>query len=308
MTISLNTDQYHLQNKLNISTSRMRDYADMSIDDIIEAEAESGNTVAKDYGRKLFGNVDELIETFQLDNPTNKYNIISQMSGEQKEKVLELLDSEDLVVGMNFFTQDKLEQMLSKVSTEETANMAIEAFPLVQIIKMLPEDQLEQFFMSSDVRKESVTQQLRNMDPEMLIQMAESITGEPSNQSGASELVGQISALPDKQYKEIMASMDPEVQQAIILQMANEDQSVLLHFNNQSYIDMVGQLQKPDMVKSMIALNSESLQVMTKQLPDDLFSIVATQVDTKELAKLLINRCPDLLEKFTSMANASTTH
>ena len=64
MTISLNTDQYYLQNQLNISTSRMRNYADMSIDDIIEAEAESGNTVAKDYGRKLFGNVDELIQTF----------------------------------------------------------------------------------------------------------------------------------------------------------------------------------------------------------------------------------------------------
>lgn len=308
MTISLNTDQYHLQTKLNISTSRMRDYADMSIDDIIEAEAESGNTVAKDYGRKLFGSVDELIETFQLDNPSNKYNIISQMSGEQKEKVLELLDSEDLVIGMNFFTQDKLEEMLSKVSTEETAGMAMEAFPLVQIIKMMPADQLEQFFMSSDVRKESVTQQLKNMDPEMLIQMAESITGEASNQTNAAQLVGQISALPDKQYKEIMASMDPEVQQTIIFQMANEDKNVLLQFNNEAYIDMVGQLQKPDMVKSMIALNPESLQIMTKQLPDDLFSIVATQIDTKELAQLLIDRCPDLLEKFTSMANASTTH
>jgi hypothetical protein len=308
MTISLNTDQYHIQNKLNISTSRMRDYADMSIDDIIEAEAESGNTLAKDYGRNLFGTVDELIESFQLENPSNKYNIISQMSGEQKEKVMELLDAEDMVIGMNFFTQDKLEDMLGKVSTAETANMALEAFPLAQVIKMMPEEELEQFFMSSDVRKEIVSQQLRDLEPDLLVQMAEGITGQPSQRSDVPNLIGQITTLPDKQFKETMASIDPDVQQAIIYQMANEDMSVMLNFNNQAYIDMVSQLQKPDMVKSMVALSTDSLQAMTKQLPEDLFAIVATQVETKDFAKLLIDRCPDLLEKITSMANSSTSH
>ena len=308
MTISLNTDQYYLQNQLNISTSRMRNYADMSIDDIIEAEAESGNTVAKDYGRKLFGNVDELIQTFQLDDPTNKYNIINQMSAEQRNKVLDLLDAEDMVIGLNFFTQEKLEQMLGKVSVAESANVAIEAFPMEQLIKMIPEEELEQFFMSSEVRKNDVTAQLSNLDPELLIQMTEGMTGQAADSNDVSKLLAQISSLPDKQFKETMASMEPEIQQNIIFQMANEDKDTLLNFSNQTFTNMVNKLQKPDMVKSMIALDSDSLQIMTKQLPEDLFSIVATQVDTKQLAKLLIDRCPDVLEKFTSMANSSTTH
>lgn len=308
MTISLNTDQYYLQNQLNISTSRMRNYADMSIDDIIEAEAENGNTVAKDYGRKLFGNVDELIQTFQLDDPTNKYNIINQMSAEQRNKVLDLLDAEDMVIGLNFFTQEKLEQMLGKVSVAESANVAIEAFPMEQLIKMIPEEELEQFFMSSEVRKNDVTAQLSNLDPELLIQMTEGMTGQAADSNDVSKLLAQISSLPDKQFKETMASMEPEIQQNIIFQMANEDKDTLLNFSNQTFTNMVSKLQKPDMVKSMIALDSESLQIMTKQLPEDLFSIVATQVDTKQLAKLLIDRCPDVLEKFTSMANSSTTH
>lgn len=308
MTISLNTDQYYLQNQLNISTSRMRNYADMSIDDIIEAEAESGNTVAKDYGRKLFGNVDELIQTFQLDDPTNKYNIINQMSAEQRNKVLDLLDAEDMVIGLNFFTQEKLEQMLGKVSVAESANVAIEAFPMEQLIKMIPEEELEQFFMSSEVRKNDVTAQLSNLDPELLIQMTEGMTGQAADSNDVSKLLAQISSLPDKQFKETMASMEPEIQQNIIFQMVNEDKDTLLNFSNQTFTNMVSKLQKPDMVKSMIALDSDSLQIMTKQLPEDLFSIVATQVDTKQLAKLLIDRCPDVLEKFTSMANSSTTH
>lgn len=308
MTISLNTDQYHLMTKLNITTSRMHDYADRSVDEIIDAEAENGNTLAKDYGRKLFGNPDELIETFQLADPTNKYNIINQMSAEQREKVLELLDSEDMVIGLNFFTQEKLAQMLGKVSVAESASVALEAFPLSQIIAMMPEEEMESFFMSSDIPKESLTAQLRNVRPELLIQMTEGMTGQAADQGDVSKLIAQLSALPDSQFKETMTTLDPDVQQSIVFQMANDDKNVLLHFSNQSYTDMVSDLQKPDMVKSMIALDTESLQRMTKQLPEDLFSIVATQVDTKEFAKLLIDRCPDLLEKFASMANSSTTH
>lgn len=308
MAITLNTDQYHMMTKLNITTSRMSQYSDKSVDEIIETEAENGNTVAKDYGRRLFGSVDELIETFKLAEPTNKYNILQQMSGEQRDKVLELLDAEDMVLGLNFFTQDKLVQMLGKVSISEAASVALEAFPLAQIIAMFPEEELEGFFMSSEIPKEAFTAQLKNLDPELLVQMTEGLTGQVADQSDASKLVAQIMALPDKQFKEFMASIDPEVQQNIVFGMASDDKNVLLHFSNQSYTDMVSQLQKPDMVKSMIALDGESLERMTKQLPEDLFSIVATQVDTKQFAKLLIDRCPDLLEKFTSMANASTTH
>ena len=286
----------------------MSDYADRSVNEIIEAEAENGNSVARDYGRKLFGNVDELIETFQLMDPSNKFNIINQMSGEQRDKVLELLDNEDLVIGLNFFTQEKLQQMLGKVSIAEAAGVALEAFPLSQIIKMMPEEEMEAFFMTSDMPKELFTIQLKNLDPNLLLQLAESITGEPADQSDASKLIAQISALPERQFKETMASLDIEIQQFIVYQMANDHKETLLGFSNEAYTNMVSKLQKPDMVKSMIALDSESLQIMTKQLPEDLFAIVATQVDTKDFAKLLIDRCPDLLEKFTSMANASTIH
>ena len=52
MAITLNTDDYHLKTQLNLSTSRWQGYADKSIDEVIEAEAESGNTLAKDNGRK----------------------------------------------------------------------------------------------------------------------------------------------------------------------------------------------------------------------------------------------------------------
>lgn len=308
MSIALNTDQYHLKTALNLSTSRWQGYADKSIDEIIEAEAESGNTLAKDYGRKLFGNADELINTFKLTEPSNKYNIINKLSSEQREKVLQMLDVEDMVIGLNFFTQDKLQEMLHYASIGENLNVALESFSLAQIIKMMPEEELEAFFMSDDLKKEVITAQLRNLEPDMLIQMAEGITGQAVDTKDISKVLSQLTSLPDKQFKETMATLDPEVQQSIILQMANEDMSVMLNFSPDSYIDMVSSQQKPDMVKSMVALNPESLQIMTRELPDDLFSIVAAQIDTKQLAEFLINKCPQVLEQFVSMGNSGSIH
>ncbi|MBR3889214.1 hypothetical protein IKJ53_01740 [bacterium] len=308
MAISLNTDQYHLQTKLNLSTSRMHDYANKSVDEIIEAEAKDGNTLAKDYGRKLFNNPDELIETFKLNEPANKYNIINKLPAEQREKVLQMLDPEDMVVGLNFFTQDKLEEMLHYASAAENINVALEAFSLKQIIKMMPEEELERFFMSDDLKKEVIVPQLRNLDPEMLIQMAEGITGQAVDSKDIQKVIAQLVSLPDKQFKETMATLDPEVQQSIIFQMANEDIGVMKNFSTESYIEMVSQQQKPDMVKSMIALNTDSLQIMTRELPDDLFSVVAAQIDTKQFARYLINKYPQVLEKFVSMGNSGSIH
>lgn len=308
MSIALNTDQYHLKTALNLSTSRWQGYADKSIDEIIEAEAESGNTLAKDYGRKLFGNADELINTFQLNEPANKYNIINKLSVEQREKVLQMLDVEDMVIGLNFFTQDKLQELLQYTSKGELFNVASEAFSLPQIIKMMPEEELEAFFMSDDLKKEVITAQLRNLEPDMLIQMAEGITGQAVDNKDITKVLSQLTSLPDKQFKETMATLDPEVQQSIILQMANEDISVMGSFSSDAYINMVSGQQKPDMVKSMVALNPESLQIMTRELPDDLFSIVAAQIDTKQLAQFLINKCPQVLEQFVAMGNSGSIH
>lgn len=297
MTVSLDSNIVYLKDRLNINTSRMNNYADKSVDDIIKEEAKQGNQVAAEYKRELFGNTDELIKGFKLDEPNNKYNIISQMTEEQQEKILPLLESEDLVLGLNFFTQDKILKMFEEVPSEEAVNVALGVFSLEQIIQMIPEEQLEKFFYSDDVEKDQVIKQLMQMPNEVLIQMVESITGEAAEKSDSIALIQAIANLPEKQYKETMANMDPVVQGQVVYQMAHDDKRILEIFDNSAYSEMLKRLQKPDIVKSMIGLEDESLRTMISELPKDLFSIVATQVDTKEFAKLLVSECPDLLEK-----------
>ena len=262
MTVSLDTNIVYLQDRLNINTTRMSNYANKSVDEIIKEEAQQGNQTAVDYKRQIFGNQDELINGFKLDDPNNKYNIIRSMSDEQQEKLLPLLESEDMVLGLGFFTQDQLLKLFNEVPSEEAVNVALEAFSLEQIILMLPQEQLEKFFFSDDVEKDQVIKQLQSMPPEILIQMVESITGEPAEVSDAMSLIQVISNLPEKQYKETMANMDPVVQSQVVFQMAHDDKKILEVFDNEAYTMMLQRLQKPDMVKSMIGLEDESLQKM----------------------------------------------
>ncbi len=300
MTVSLDSNVIYLQNRLNINTSRMNNYADKSVDEIISEEAKQGNQSAVEYKRELFGNADELINGFKLDDPNNKYNVIVAMNDEQQQKLLPMLESEDMVLGLNFFTEEKLLKMFNQVPPEDAVNVALGTFSLEQIVMMLPMEQLEKFFYNDDVEKEQVIKQLEKMPPEVLIQMIESITGEPADENDSMALIQSIAALPDDKYKETMANIDPNVQMQLVYQMAHDDKRILEVFDNSAYVGMLQRLQKPDIVKSMIGLSDESLRNMMTELPPDLFAIVATQVDTKELAKFLMEDCQNVLEKLGS--------
>ncbi len=297
MTVALDSNVVYLKDRLNINTSRMNNYAEKSVDEIIKEEAKQGNQTAVEYKRELFGNADELINGFKLDDPNNKYNVISAMNDEQQQKLLPMLESEDMVLGLNFFTEEKLLKMFNEVPPEDAVNVALGTFSLEQIVMMLPMEQLEKFFYKDEVEKEQVIKQLEKMPPEILIQMIESITGEPADETDSMALIQSIASLPDNQYKETMANIDPNVQMQLVYQMAHDDKRVLELFDNTAYIGMLQRLQKPDIVKSMIGLSDESLRNMMTELPPDLFAIVATQVDTKELAKFLMEDCQNVLEK-----------
>ena len=60
---------------------------------------------------------------------------------------------------------------------------------------------------------------------------------------------------------------------------------------------MLSHLMKPEMVKPMIMLNKESLVTMISELPPDLMSVVAAQIDPEDLAKFIQDGHMDLIEE-----------
>lgn len=298
--VAIDTNIYHLQNILNISNVRMRDYASKTVDEILEAEAAQGNTSAINYARKLYNSTDEIIELFRLFDPENKYTLINSMTWNEKEALLPLLEPEDMVLGMQFFTKDKILTLLQDIDPEEMVKLMLNTFDLEEIMLMMPEDELQNFFANKEVKKEDVAKVMKSLPPELMQQLMESLTGQPSFQVNSTDIINQITSLGDQDYEAIMASIDPNILRQIIFTMSEQDPRYLELFDNEVYTEMLKGLMKPDIIKPMIVLEKETLMEMMMEMDESYLSIVMVQVDTQMFAEYLMKDCQSLLEKIAT--------
>ena len=299
MAIVIDANMALFAERLHIPTSRMtQDYGLKTIDEIIEAEAAQGNTQAVQYAREMFNSPEKLAKIFRLANPENRFVLIQSMDTYTRMEVLPLLEKEDLVMGLYFFNQEKLLQMLMEVDIEELVNVVLDAFPKEQVIMMIPEEDLAKFFQSKDLDKYLIADELKNMPHEVMQSFLEGLTGQPYDKIEDPEgIINGIIEQPEDKFRDFMSSIDPDVQRQLVFQITKKDEKYFQIFGNNMYVDMLSTLMKNDMVPSMIQLEKDSLIKMVEELPADLMSIVAAQVDTKEFAKFLIEGHMEFLQK-----------
>ena len=286
MPVVLDTNMKLFAERMNISSSRMiQDYGLKTVDEIIEAEAAQGNTQAINYARELYNSPEKLIKVFKLNDVENKFVILHNMDESTREKILPLLDKEDIVMGLYFFTKDKLLEMLMDVDIEELVNVMINTFPLEEIVMMFTEDDLAQFFQHDELEKYDVIEQLKALPPEVMMKFVEGVTGQPSDETNPMDLINSIEQMPLDQYRDFMSAIDPDVQRQLTFQLTKQKPEYLQLFENKTYVDMLSTLMKQDMVKPMVFLEKETLIDMVSILPPDLLSIVTAQVDSKDFAE-----------------------
>lgn len=288
MTIVIDANMKLFADRMHISSSRMiRDYGLSSVDEIIEEEAKKGNTKAIDYARECYHSPEKLAKLFRLTDVENRYILIKHMDDCVREKLLPMLSDRDLVMGLYFFTQEKLLKMLLETDTLELLRVVLEAFPVEQIMAMYTEEDLAGFFLNQDLDKDLVTEQLALLPPEFMQRFIEGVTGMPAENTDPNQLIGDISSLPDDKFHKFMAGVDPFVQRQLVFQIASEEPETLALFGNEPYVNMLGSLLKPDMITPMVMLNKETLVGMISELPEDLMSIVAAQTGAVDFARFL---------------------
>jgi len=297
MAIVIDANMKLFADRMHISSTRMvEDYGLKTVDEIIEAEAEKGNQRAIKYAQEMYNSPAKLIKVFRLADVENRYVLLHKMDYFARLRVLPLLDQKDLVMGLYFFTQEKLLEMLQNVGMFELTNVVLEAFPLESIVSMFTEDDLAMFFQRDELEKKDVMEQLKSLPPDVMIKFIENVTGKAPEETNVSELFTNIENLPDDQFKDFMSMIDPDVQRQLTFQLAKEKTEYLQLFEPETYTNMLNTMIKADMVKPMIALEKDTLVKMLTILPDDLMSIVCAQVDTKKFAEFILMGHKDVLE------------
>ncbi len=297
LMIVLDTDLTTLLSKLNVSYTKMVEmYSMMSVEDIVEAEAAQGNQAAVEYATELFSNPDKLVEIFNLADPNNKFLILSTMTSDKLQKFLPLMEEEDLQQGLYFFTEDKLLAMLKELPPEQLVNTVMEMFSEEEVIRLMPNSELDNFLTSTDVDKGNILKHLQSIPPEYLAQMIEGVTGQECQDKSNFDMVKQIDKFNPLEFKDALYSMQSTQKQQLTLNLANQHPELYQLFSPEAYTNMIhAQKQKPELVKAMHVIEPEEKIKMVEELPNDLLSMVITQIDARDFADSLINKFPEVL-------------
>lgn len=285
--IKIDVNLKYLTDHYDISTQQLKMYRGKSIKEIMELEAKKGNEAASKFNLNLFTNPLEVLRLFQLMNPENRYQIISNLNYSDKIKLLAMLEKGEMLMGIKFFQKDKILQLLEKVDKKELFKVVMQKFSLEEFMKMIPEELQNKFFDSQKIKPEQILKGVQYLDPEKMARMIENVTGVAQKETDKDSLMDTLTNMKPEVLKTAVKSMEQEDKAFIMYKMVQEDPKVLQELKVQAYIIPLEQLNKNDLLESMIALKEDTLVEMLTELPDDLMAITATQLDPEKFAQML---------------------
>lgn len=297
MSLIVDSNLEYLQSVLHISKVTFEEkYANKSIDEIVEAEAAQGNQEAIKLAQQLTTNVNLVMELFDLADTNNKYMILREMSAQQLQVFLPEMEEKDLLQGLFFFTEDKLMKMLEELPSEQLVKTVFEMFSKEEIVQLLPEEQLDKFLTSTDIDKNKILKHMQSIPPEYVAQVLEQITGESHEGMDSIDLSKKFGALNPLEFKDAITAFQPTQKQQLVLSLGKEHEEWFQLFDANAYTKVINrEKQQPEVVKAMSVIEPEYIQNMISELPNDLLSIVITQIDTEKFADILMNQFPEIM-------------
>ena len=236
------------------------------------------------------------MELFDLADTQNKYMILRELTAQQLQVFLPEMEEKDLMQGLFFFTQDKLMKMLEDLPPEQLVNTVFEMFSRDEVVKFMPDEQLNKFLTSTEIDKNKILKHVQSIPEEYVAQVLEQITGESHDNLKSFDLAKKMGELNPLEFKEAVMSFQPTQKQQLVLSLGKEHEEWFQLFDADAYTKIINrEKQQPEVVKAMSVIEPEYIQNMIKELPNDLLSLVITQMDTEQFSEILMNEFPEVI-------------
>ncbi|MBQ8476326.1 hypothetical protein IJ531_04615, partial [bacterium] len=286
---------FTLLNKFfGIPLAKIPQYANKDLEEIMELEAQQGNTKAKNY-EKILSDPDKLYEIFKLSNVENKFIILQNMSEGDIDDLLPMLEQEDLMRGLNFFTDEKLVTMCQHLPIEALADMMLQKFNLTDILELMGEDAMDKFINQPDVDRKYSQEYFASLHGEDLKKILTKYLGPEFEHKSQREGLDELQNMNDSKYQQFILSLDRGDKMNMINGIAAQNTDLIYLFENSDMVAPMNMLLKEDKVKLMGNLDKEFLLPMIEELPVDLTQIVLTQIDSRDFSEILARDFQDIL-------------
>ena len=140
--------------------------------------------------------------------------------------------------------------------------------------------------------------QLQLIPQTYLAQMYEAVSGQNSDKTSSKELLEKIGDLNPMQFTDAIRSMQSFAKQKLTMDIADTHPEYYQKFDADAYTNMIKTHKfQPEAAEAMHVIEPEEKIKMLGKLPEDLLSIVITQLDAKVFAEQIIKEHPQLLAK-----------
>lgn len=296
--ITLDLDISYLCSRYHIASLNIMQYKkqNMSIEQIMEAEIRKGNLEAAKMLMQITSNPDELSKLFQLVNPQNRFLLLSNMNRNDLLMIIELLEPEELVLGLSIFNVDILTDLMMRMDTEVLSNLVLSTMKTEKFLQMLPEKFLDEFLSSDKLDKGILMEAIQNVDEEQLQKMMESFSGESCYDSKNS-IIDKLGAMNDDDFRSAMFMFEPEGKQQLINGVLIKKPELFKEFSPEALVYPFKQMNKGAVLQSLLQLKTKDMIPMIEQMPEEILSLIATQIDPSKFAEILCHDFADVIAK-----------
>ena len=266
----------------------------------MEIEAQNGNEKASNFNYNLVTDPMELVRIFRLMDPENRYEIIRNMNSTDKMKLLSMLETGEMLLGLRFFQKDKLIKMMKDLKKEKIFAVAMQKYNLETFLKMIPEEEMNKFFDQEKIEPKQILKGVQHLDVDQLSRMIENVTGESQQGKDKKELIDTLSTMKPEILKNSVKSLEKEEKAFVMYKMIEDDPQVLNELSKEAFLSPIEELDKEDLLESMGVLESDDLMTMLSELPEDLMAVTATQLNPESLSKMISMEFPDILSQLSA--------
>lgn len=294
-----------------LNTTRINGKAYQSIDQVsslgVNANSQVGTTnpMGVDASSQMnatnpmYVNPDLALDIAQLykvlSNADNRVNILMLLQRGDLLSLLYLLDKDKLILGLNFFSQSKLLEMLLRLPKELLLQALLMFMNQETLLSMMPQRELLRILGSGKIKESMLIKAIQNLPTHILIQMMEAVLGESVGKLKHGEVLERLGHFKKRQLLEGILTLPSGCLQEIVLKFTKSDPSLLMEMSKGAISQPFTRFQKSDLVQSFMVLDSSEIIKLLGGLPKNLLAQVACMIDPGQLTQVLSNHFPALL-------------
>lgn len=266
-------------------------------DEAVTIKTKDGQiTVNKEILQKLIQDPEKMAKILKLADPENRYLIIRELNEEDLGKLIPFLNSQQLAVGLQFFTLDGLSNLMTALPREELVNLLLIHFTMDDVVPFMQENEMDRFFENPNLDKKDVLDYFKGLDYQKFQALMVNQFGPEYKNKTSKEYLEKINSMENKDYKKFLNNMRQHEKGEAISGLCAINPDYYLEFENSILVrPIINKLETSDIIKTMSNLDPEFLAPMIEELPKNLMQIVATQIDPTEFSKILSSEFPELI-------------